>query len=150
MKRTLLLAGAAAAALAGCGGQGRLSKPEYERQVQALYADVQQAFRATDVPRNELSPRLASAEKELDEAAAELLELRAPREVVAQTAAIATGLQRYADDLEALRGELAAGRPGAVDRFNASLRSNDAIEQISEAAEQLKFSGYDLGDLAED
>ena len=150
MKRTLLLAGAVAAALAGCGGTGRLTKKEYERQVQAVYADVQQAFRATDVPRSELSPRLASAQRQLDEAAARLLELKAPQEVVAQTAAIATGLQRYAADLAALRHDLASGRPGAVDRFNASLRKNEAIEQISEAAEELKFSGYDLGDLAED
>ena len=150
MRRSILLAGAAAAALAGCGGQARLSKQEYEQQVRAVYSDVQQVFRATNVDNGRLGPRLAAAQRELDEAARALLALKAPQEVVAQTAAIATGLQRFAADLAVLRRELAAGVPGAVDRFNASLRNNEAIEQISEAAEQLKFSGYDLGDLAED
>jgi hypothetical protein len=69
----------AAVVLAGCAGDGgRLSKTEYAAQVRSVYAGVQEAFAATNVPPEELPDRVEDAQAELREAADELEGLEPP------------------------------------------------------------------------
>jgi hypothetical protein len=42
------------------------------------------------------------------------------------------------------------GRQGVIDRFNSKLGSNEAVEQMAEAAEEMKFKGFNLGAIAEE
>jgi hypothetical protein len=151
--RALVLLLAAVGALAGCNGEGReqLTKAEYEERVRTVYADVQEAFRETDVEdRDELADRVADAQDALRDAAGELDGVDPPDEVDAENAQIAESMSAYADDLDALREAAERGDSASISAFNSRVASNDAIVALMEAAERLRAKGYDVGDIAEE
>jgi hypothetical protein len=159
MPRRRVLAGATVAvvALAGVllvprgGDGGTLSKPEYEKKVQAEYANVQDAFRKTNVTSTKLlAARVAEAQRELRHAADVLDDAKPPGGVAKQNDQIVAGMRAYADDLEELRGAAERGDSAGVARFNESIPQNPAVQQIAEAAEEMKFEGYDLGRISEE
>jgi hypothetical protein len=138
--------------LVSCGGEKeRLSKPEYEERVRSVYADVQEAFRRTDVTdQTELDDRVEDAQEELRRAAGALEDVDPPDEVEAENAQIAEAMRTYADDLDGLREAAERGDATAIANFNSRVATNDAIVAMMEAAERLKFKGYDVGDIAEE
>ena len=136
--------------LAGCGGEGRLSKQEYAQKVRAVYGDVQQAFQATNVPQEELAARVEAAQEQLRESADELEDVEPPEEVERENEELVEGMRRYADDLDRLRNAAESGDQRTIDDFNARIAQNEAVEQMAEAAEEMKFKGYDLGQIAEE
>lgn len=142
---------AAILVLAGCGGQERLSKPEYEQRVRSLYASVQEAFRATAVgPTEDLAARVEKAQEALRKAADQLDKAAPPKEVEGENEEIVEGMRRYADDLDQVREAAERGDQSAIDEFNEGISRNEPVEQIAEAAEEMKFKGYDLGPIAEE
>jgi hypothetical protein len=147
-----VLASAAAFVLVSCGGENdRLSKPAYEEKVRAVYAQVQDAFAATNVTEpGELADRVEAAQDEVREAADELEGITPPAEAEAANAQIAAGLKLYGDELDVLREAAEQGDQRAIDDFNARIANRESIRQIAEAAESLKFKGYDLGPIAEE
>ena len=137
--------------LAGCGGSdGQLSKTEYGAEVRAVYSEVQEAFAATNVEPELLAERVEAAQAELREAADELEDLEAPEDAVAANEQIAAGFRLYADELDRLRNAAERGDQATIDDFNARVAERESVKQIMEAAESLKFKGYDLGDIAEE
>jgi hypothetical protein len=133
------------------GDGGTLSKPEYEKKVRAVYADVQDAFRKTNVTSTELlAARVGEAQRELRRAADVLDDAKPPGAVAKQNDQIVAGLRAYADDLEELRGAAERGDSAGVARFNQTIPQNPAVQQIAEAAEEMKFEGYDLGPISEE
>jgi outer membrane murein-binding lipoprotein Lpp len=150
--RRLLIVPAALAGLllGGCAGDGRLTKPEYEEKVRSVYAEVQRAFQATDVPRSELADRVEDAQRQLREGADELDGVEPPEDVGTEHQQLVDGMRRYAEDLDRLRNAAASGDVRTVDDFNARVAQNEAVEQMAEAAERMKFKGYDLGQIAEE
>ncbi len=146
-----LAAAAGALALAGCGGgDGRLSKSEYEEKVRSAYAEVQEAFAQTNVPMEELAARVEDAQKQLREAADELEDVQPPEEVEAENAQIVQAMRAYAEDLDRLRNAAEQGDERTIEDFNARIAQNESVEQMAEAAEKMKFKGYDLGPIAEE
>jgi hypothetical protein len=133
------------------GDGGTLSKPEYEQKVRAEYANVQDAFRKTNVTSTKLlAARVAEAQRELRHAADELDDAKPPGAVAAKNDELVEGMRAYADDLEELRGAAERGDSAGIARFNQSIPQNTAVRQIAEAAEEMKFEGYDLGPISED
>jgi HAMP domain-containing protein len=136
--------------LAGCGSD-RLSKDGYEQKVRAEYADVQEAFRATGGAQgDELAARIEDAQRELRDAADQLDQAKPPVDVEKENDEVVEGMREYADDLEGLRAAAERGDQQAIDTFNERISSNEAVERIAEAAEEMKFKGYDLGPIAEE
>jgi hypothetical protein len=149
----LSLAVAGALVVAGCSGDGRerLSKTEYEETVRSVYAGVQEAFRQTNVTApSDLADRVGDAQDELRQAAGELEDVDPPDEVEAENAQIAEAMRAYADDLDGLRDAAERGDSTAITDFSSRVASNDAIVSMMEAAERMKFKGYDVGDIAEE
>ena len=137
--------------LAGCGGEERLSKPEYEQKVRSVYAGVQAAFGETrSVSGAQLANAVADAQQRLRDAADELDTVEPPKNVEKGNEELVEGLQEYANDLDELREAVVHRNAAAVERFNAEIGENPAVEQIAEAAEEMKFKGYDLGSIAEE
>ena len=133
------------------GDGGTLSKPEYEKKVRAKYANVQDAFRKTNVTSaGLLAARVAEAQSELRDAADELDDAKPPGSVARQNDRLVAGMRAYADDLEVLRVAAKRGDSVGVTRFNQSIPQNTSVLQIAEAAEEMKFEGYDLGPIAEE
>jgi hypothetical protein len=139
-------------ALAGCSvDDGRLSKNEYSERVRAVYADVQEAFARTNVSDlGELADRVGDAQEQLREAADELEDVEPPEEAEAANAQITQGFRLYADELERLRNAAERGDQRTIDDFNARIPQLESLRSVMEAAESLKFQGYDLGPIAEE
>ncbi len=132
-------------------GQERLSKPAYEHRVRAVYADVQAAFEATrGTSGSTLAARVATAQSRLREAADRLQGGEPPKVVEEENEELAQGMEAYAKDLDVLHAAIGRADAAAVERFDEELDENDAIEQMAEAAEEMKFKGFDLGRLAEE
>ena len=132
-------------------GRERLSKAEYEEKVRSAYAGVQEAFRETNVTeQGDLADRVEDAQDELRRAAGELEDVDPPDEVEAENAQIAESMRAYANDLDVLREAAERGDSNAVSDFSSRVASNDAIVNMMEAAERMKFKGYDVGDIAEE
>lgn len=130
---------------------GTLSKPEYEKRVRTVYANVQDAFRKTNVTSSGLlGARVAEAQSELRRAADELDDAKPPGAIARENDRLVAGMRAYADDLEELRGAAERGDTAGVARFNQSIPQNTAVRQIAEAAEEMKFEGYDLGPISEE
>lgn len=145
-----LLPTLAVLSLAACGGD-RLSKREYEQKVRSEYADVQDAFRATGGAQgDELAARIEDAQRELRDAADELDDLQPPEDVERENEEVVEGTREYADDLDELRDAAERRDQQAIDAFNDRIAENEAVEQIAEAAEEMKFKGYDLGPIGEE
>jgi hypothetical protein len=138
-------------ALTSGGGQSRLSKPEYEQSLRAVYADVQASFQSTRVVSSgDLADRLEAAQTELLEAADQLERAKPPTDVYAENTELAEGMREYATDLDDVRNAADRRDRAAVARFNEELAANQAVERMAEAAEEMKFKGYDLGPIAEE
>lgn len=150
--RSLLLAFSTLVSLllAGCGGDGRLSKAEYEETVRSAYGEVQRAFQETNVEITELAARVEAAQDQLREAASTLEGVEPPTEVEAENRQIVAGMRAYADDLDRLRNAAERGDQRTIDDINARIQQNESVEQIAAAAESIKFKGYDLGPIAEE
>ena len=99
---------------------------------------------------DELADRVGAAQDELREAAGELEDVRPPEEAEAANAQIAEGFRLYADELERLRNAAERGDQRTIDDFNAHVAERQSVRQIMEAAEAMKFKGYDLGPIGEE
>lgn len=133
------------------GDGGTLSKPQYEQKVRTEYAKVQDAFRKTNVTSTELlAVRVGEAQDELRDAADELDEAKPPGAIAGQNDRLVAGMRAYADDLEELRAAAERGDSAGVTRFNESIPQSPAVRQMAEAAEEMKFEGYDLGPISEE
>jgi uncharacterized lipoprotein len=147
----LLFLLALAAVAAACESEKRLSKSEYERVVSVAYAPVQAAFEATRGSTTAvLAGKIAAAQAELRGAAERLEEVEPPEEVEKQNEELVEGMRAYAGDLGRLLAALHNGDTEAVVEFNREIGENKAVEQMAEAAEEMKFKGYDLGPIAEE
>jgi hypothetical protein len=138
-------------ALAACG-EDRLSKGEYEQKVRGEYAEVQAAFRATggSVGSPDLGDKIGAAQKQLREMAESLKKVEPPEQVEEENEEVVEGLREYAEDLDSVRDAAEKGDLAAIDKFNGAIGNNEAVEQIAEAAEEMKVKGYDLGPIAEE
>jgi hypothetical protein len=135
-----------------CGGDNRLSKNDYEQKVRAEYADVQDAFRATGAAFGQpgLADKIEQAQTQLRETADALDEAEPPEQVEKENEEIVEGMREYADDLDQLRDAAKKGDLRSIETFNDRIAKNKAVGQIAEAAEEMKFKGYDLGQIAEE
>lgn len=112
---------------------------------------MQEAFQATRVRSPaELPDRVEAAQDELRDAADELDEVEPPADVAAENDRLVAGMRAYADDLDTLHEAAEEGDAEAIEEFNRGLSTNEAIEEMAEAAEAMKGKGYDLGPIAEE
>jgi hypothetical protein len=150
MKRLALVV--AALATGACGGDDGLSKTEYAELVRAEYAEVQEAFRATGASfgRTDLPEKIEAAQDELRESADTLDDADPPADAEAENEQIAEGMRRYADSLDRLRNAAERGDLRAIEDASSRITTNQGVVLIAEAAERLKFKGYDLGQIAEE
>ena len=153
LRRVALLALAALALLAGCGGgedggeERRLSKDEYQREAAASLERVKAALRSAS--EGDLEGRIATAEF-LEGAAGPLRELsrdigslRPPEEVDAENAALAAAIGAFSDDLIRAAVALRAGDLGYL-RRQGSLESPETARGLNDALAALARKGYDF------
>lgn len=145
----LAAAAIAGALAAGCGGDERSSRGEYEQTVQAAYGNVRDAFRAAGRARSlpALARRIEVARNELEESADDLDDVQPPRELGELHQELILGMRGYASDLAELQQNVEAGNTQAIARFNRRVATNPSVLRMAEAAEEMIHRGYDLGAL---
>ena len=135
----------AALALAACGGDERLSKPEYLREADAICAKYERRLDAFPEPRtlrdvpSFIERGVPLAKQEL----AELEELRPPEADEAEVGRLLTQVRETTAALERL-GEAAAARDRA-----AALAAAERVEEASDRAAKLARS-YGLDECGSD
>jgi hypothetical protein len=128
----------------------RLTRPQYEGKVQALYAGVESAFRATSgASGRQLAEKITLAQKALRHAADGLMAAKPPAEVEADNGALAEAMRAYARELDPARAAAASGDAPTMARFESAAASA-AVRKMAEAAERMKYRGYRLGRIARD
>ena len=147
-----LLAALCAVFLAGCAGEGdRLTKSQYEQKVRTVYGGVQAAFESTrDATGSQLAGRIDKARQELLSAAEELEAVEPPEAVEEENEELVEGMREYAESLEGVQSAAERNDADAIGQFNLGLANNEAVEQMAEAAEDMKYKAYDLGRIAEE
>jgi soluble cytochrome b562 len=140
------------ACVVGCGGDDRLTKDAYAELVRDEYAEVQEAFRATGASygQPDLAEKIEAAQDELRETADTLEDAEPPEDAEAENEQIVDGMRRYAESLDRLRNAAERGDLRAIEDASARITTNQGVLLIAEAAEKLKFKGYDLGQIAEE
>jgi 4-hydroxyphenylpyruvate dioxygenase-like putative hemolysin len=138
-------------AASGCRGEERLTKGAYEERVRAEYSGVQEAFASTRGTSGEsLAGKVRDAQRALRNAAEALEAAEPPEQVEEENEELVEGMRAYAKQLDAIADAASAGNDALIGGFSTSLATNRAVEQMAEAAEEMKFKGYDLGAIAEE
>jgi hypothetical protein len=133
----------------GGGGDGQLSKSEYESKIGAILQPLQgstlQAL-VTISPgdRDQAVRALKDGESTLQGAASELESMKPPDDAVDPTRSLATGVREIADQVTAIRKDAERGDFARLLRFKITLATDPAVAEIREAAVQLINLGYNI------
>jgi hypothetical protein len=140
---------------AGCGGGGgggdRLSKSAYEQKLKAEGSQLKAAFSSSDIQTSsnleDLTTKLTSLQKELDQSASDLEDLNPPKDAEADNAKLADALHKAAGKFGELKK---AARAKDQQKLQQLTQEVGAILQEGKAAsDDLKAKGYDIGTLGE-
>ena len=99
---------------------------------------------------DELADRVEAAQDELRAAADDLDGVEPPEDVAKENERLVAGMRAYADQLDAVREAAEDGDAEKLDELSSALGRSEPVEEMAEAAEQMKFKGYDLGPIAEE
>jgi hypothetical protein len=147
----ILLIAVAATVTAGCGGgDGRLSKAEYEQRMQAIGGELQAASAGIgDLSQTrdleKLADTIADFRERLDESADDVDALTPPEDVEEETDKIAEALHAFADTFGEMEGAARDGDLPALQQAQADIANKGAEAQ--QATESLKQKGYNIGEL---
>ncbi len=113
---------------------------------------MQQAFQnaGASFGQSNLAQKIANAQEQLRDAAEALEQVEPPEDVEEENEEIVEGLRKYADDLDELHEAAERNDLQAIEAFTEGIANNEAIEQIAEAAEEMKHKGYDVGLIGEE
>ncbi len=152
----LLVTALAALALvaAGCGGgEGRLSKAEYEQRVAEIGRDIQAGF--GDLSGTQIDPSdlggladlLSRLSRALDTAADELSQLRPPEDAQAAQDELVAAARDLADLVREVARKVKTSTLAQLAQMQdeLDLSRSDAFRRLQEAMEALKAKGYRLG-----
>lgn len=133
----------------GGGGDGQLSKSEYESKIGAILQPLQGSTLQTLVTispgdRDRAVQTLKDGESTLQEAASELESMKPPDDAVDPTQSLAKGVREIADQVTAIRKDAERGDFARLLRFKITLATDPAVAEIRDAAVQLINLGYNI------
>jgi hypothetical protein len=134
--------------LAGCGGDDRLSKEEYQGEVQGVGKTLGDALGGIDTSSagglDEVGGQVTGLQTALREAADDLDDLSPPADVEDAHEKLVDGIRGFADDLEQLAEAAESGDLTAIQTFQDVFTTSDSVRKIREAADELQDKGYAL------
>jgi len=133
--------------VAGCGGSGQLSKADYQTRLQKdakSLADALKPLASTAKSPLEQAPKLSQARDKLRGAANDLGKAKPPKNVAADNAALATGLSKFADELDSFHAVALKNDQKLYNQALQQLGHSHAIVEVETAAKDLQKKGYSL------
>jgi hypothetical protein len=145
----LLAALALAGSSCGGGGDGRLSKSEYEAKIGAIVRPIQETtlqnlVTLSAADRQQAVQGLKDGESKLHDAASELETMKPPEDAVEPTLLVAKGVRAIADQVTAVRRDAERGDFAKLVRFKITLASDPAISDIRDGAVELINLCYNI------
>jgi hypothetical protein len=145
----VLVLGAAACGGGGSGSGDRLSKSEYEQQMQSIGSDLSEASSSVDISSetdlDKVADAVADFQGELESAAGKIDDLNPPADAEAETDKVADALHAFADEFGKMES---AARDKDTDALKAA---QEAVitegAEAQQAVNDLKAKGYDIGEL---
>jgi hypothetical protein len=153
----MVLVAVVALAFAGCGGGGgssgggdRLSKSEYEHEMQGIGKDLQEASSGVDLSDTKdldsVADTVGKFKTKLEDAADKVDNLNPPADAEEDNNKIADALHAFADEFGNMEKAARDGNLGDLQKAQQAVVSEGA--EASKAAEDLKKKGYNIGDLS--
>ena len=144
------LTAALVALVAGCGGEDRLSKAEYESRMQRVAATLQtstdrlggQASNPRDT--RAAATALAWLGRALERAADGVDDLEPPEEVEKPHDSFVAGLRAFAGDMRKVAALARRGDRLQIQAFANGLSSLASTRRIARASAEIKRKGYDI------
>jgi hypothetical protein len=133
------------ALLAGCGGDGRMSKADYERTLNAAGLKLSAVFGTVDVGTrnaNQLAVRVRRARTTLDGVTAKLAAVKPPKAAEGPHGKLVVALKTLSTDLKLLGQAAASGYPKSIAEARARLSAPG--RQVVAAIQQLQQAGFDV------
>jgi hypothetical protein len=131
--------------LAGCGGDGRMSKPDYERTLNAAGLRLSSVFGTVDVGTtnaNQLAVRVKRARATLDSVRQTLDDLKPPKAAEPAHDKLVQALATLSNDLKLLGRAAESGYPKSITEARARLSAPG--RQVVAAIQQLQQAGFDV------
>jgi hypothetical protein len=142
--------------MAGCGGDsgggdGPLSKEDYEQQMQALQADLgasaDELAQAFSDPQDveAMSEGLNDAAEVLDEASQGLADIAPPEEVADAHQTMVDKSAAAADELREFADTVANASPAELQESLGEFQSIEEFAEIQSAVTEIQAKGYNIG-----
>jgi ABC-type transporter Mla subunit MlaD len=129
--------------LAGCGGGGRMSKPDYERTVNDAGRNLSQVFGTIDQGSpnaSQLAVRVRRARATLERVIATLDDVSPPKAAEQPHRQLLVALRSLSTDIAGLARAADTGRPQAIREARARLSA--PARQLASAIQQLQHAGF--------
>jgi len=142
-------------AVAGCGGGGggdRVTKSEYEQHFRADSRKISEGIQplvTTPKSLKELAAKLKVGETQLQQAANDLGNIKAPKDIEKDNDTVVKGLNKFADELESFRKAAEKQDVSLLQKSFAELQGSHALVNVRDATNDMKKKGYKLGALAQ-
>jgi hypothetical protein len=136
--------------VAGCGsgGEGQLSKTDYQKHLQTDGDEITKAFKPLTQPPgslDELASELDAGVSKLNGAADDLEGLKPPKNVEKDNSDLAGGLRELARELDSLKKAAQKKDPQQVQKTLTDLRNSHGLIDARRATDDLRKKGYTLG-----
>lgn len=155
MKRALLVSSLVALAFASCGGDLRLSKPQYEKVVSSVGDQIGNELDRTFNDPSLQDPHtlkegagvVRRAQAAIASAADDLEDVRPPAEVESLHLQLIEGLRELASDFGGLAHSFETADLLEIQKFQQSLSQGElpSMKKITAAIAGMKAKGYDVG-----
>jgi hypothetical protein len=133
----------------GGGGNGQLSKSEYESKIGAILqplqgSTLQKLVTISPGDRDRAVLALKDGESTLRDAVSELESMKPPDDAVDPTRLLAKGVRAIAGQVTAIRKDAERGDFAGLLQFKISLGTDPAVSDIRDGATQLIGLGYNI------
>jgi hypothetical protein len=142
------LAVALVLAVAACGGDGRLSKAQYEQKLKESGQELTTALRHVTSSRSKdhFKRAVDDVETALNDVADKLDGVTPPQDVEGANRRVVDGFRRLADEFETVKAAADKG-PDAARQAGRKITASAASREANLAIQEIKRRGYDVGEL---
>jgi hypothetical protein len=123
---------------------------QYQKHLDSDTQEIKKALEPLSRPPSsmaELASKLKVGEAHLNDAANDLGGLKAPKEIEKDNNTLASGLSKFADELDSFREAAEKNDPQLLRKTFADLQNSHALVEVRNATTDMKKKGYKLSGL---
>lgn len=136
--------------LAACGGDDRLSKSEYEREMGKIQTTLENSLEGVqeDIQQSkslsQIGEGLDDLASEIDKAADEADELEPPEEIDSEHTDLVDGIKTFADEFREAGDVARGGNQREIRAKLEGIQETPGAKKAQEASDAIEKKGYDI------